>query len=137
VRRQLAASGPSSSPTAATIPGSPAAGTPAAGATGNGPSTATPGGDRGGNQGGGSAAASAPDGGTRLLSTTGGTILARCSGGQVTLVSWSPAQGYRADDVAPGPAASARVKFKAGRDELRVTVTCAGDQPSAEVADDH
>jgi hypothetical protein len=83
-------------------------------------------------------AAPPPAGDTVVLPTAGGTIFATCSGGQVTLVRWSPAQGYRTDGVVPGPADSAWVKFKAGRSELMVTVTCAGGQPKAVTAtDDH
>jgi hypothetical protein len=79
-----------------------------------------------------------PTSGTRVLSTVGGTIVAQCSGGQVKLVSWIPAQGYRTDGATPGPANSAWVKFKAGRSERLVTVTCAGDQPKEVIAtDDH
>jgi hypothetical protein len=73
-----------------------------------------------------------------VLATAGGTIVASCAAGQVTMLSWSPAQGYRTDDVNRGPAGSASVKFKAGRTELTVTVTCVGDQPEAVTAvDDH
>ncbi|MDT5025645.1 MAG: hypothetical protein QOE61_2071 [Micromonosporaceae bacterium] len=79
-----------------------------------------------------------PTSGTRVVPTVGGTIVAQCSGGQVTLVSWIPAQGYRTDGVTPGPANSTWVKFKAGRSELLVTVTCVGDQPKEVIAtDDH
>jgi hypothetical protein len=63
--------------------------------------------------------------------TTGGSIVARCSAGDVTLLSWSPAQGYRTDDVEPGPATAATVKFKADRTEVWVTVTCVAGEPTA------
>jgi hypothetical protein len=113
VQRELSAAGPSGSP-----PASPS-GQP------------SPDGSR--------TPATAPStSGTQVLSTDGGTIVAHCSGGQVTLVSWIPAQGYRTDGVTPGPADSAWVKFKADRSELLVTVTCAGDQPKEVIAtDDH
>src|SRR3954447_9090043 len=40
---------------------------------------------------------------TRVLGAGGGTVTARCAAGLVTLVSWTPAQGFRADDPVPGP----------------------------------
>lgn len=69
--------------------------------------------------------------GTRVLSTSGGTIVARCSGGRVTLLSWSPAQGYEADDVRRGPATHADLEFKSAGVELEVRVTCQGGSPVA------
>jgi hypothetical protein len=76
--------------------------------------------------------------GPRGLNTPGGSIVAQCAGGQVTLLSWSPAQGFRTDDVARGPAATASIKFKNGNAENRVTVTCLDGEPHAESAgDDH
>lgn len=74
----------------------------------------------------------------RGLNTPGGSIVAQCAGGQVTLLSWSPAQGFRTDDVARGPAVTASIKFKNGNSETRVAVTCLNGEPHAEsVADDH
>ncbi|MFC7245565.1 hypothetical protein ACFQO7_24090 [Catellatospora aurea] len=72
----------------------------------------------------------------RSLTTPGGVVHASCAGGTVTLASWSPAPGYRADDPEPGPADRARIKFKKGKTEMRVVVTCAGDEPTAEVIPD-
>ncbi|GAA1413143.1 hypothetical protein GCM10009662_56790 [Catellatospora coxensis] len=74
--------------------------------------------------------------GIRSLTTPGGVVHASCAGGAVTLASWSPAPGYRADDPEPGPADRARIKFKKGKTELRVVVTCTGDEPVAEVIPD-
>lgn len=74
---------------------------------------------------------------TRVLPTDGGSVVARCAGGQVALESWSPASGYRADDIVRGPAAVASVTFERhggkGSLELRVTVRCAGGEPTATV----
>ncbi|MBB5874237.1 hypothetical protein F4553_007671 [Allocatelliglobosispora scoriae] len=79
-----------------------------------------------------SAAPSPPSGAAvRSLSTGGGVVHASCAGGLVSLTSWSPAQGYRVDDAERGPAAEVRVKFKRGKDELRVFVTCVGGVPTA------
>jgi hypothetical protein len=74
----------------------------------------------------------------RGLTAPGGTIVAQCAGGLVTLVSWSPDPGYRTDDVSRGPAATASVKFKNGGTENVVVVTCHDGEPRADtVADDH
>ncbi|WP_328617365.1 hypothetical protein OHS18_14240 [Amycolatopsis sp. NBC_00355] len=85
-----------------------------------------------------SSAASPSTPAPRGLTVPGGSIVAECAGGQVTLRSWSPDPGYRTDDVSRGPAASASIKFKNGGTENVVVVTCTGDEPHAEtVADDH
>ena len=90
-----------------------------------------------------SAAGPSPSGDTpspaaaRVLATAGGTVVARCAAGQVSLVSWSPAQGYRTDDVNRGPAAAASVKFKSSDTEVTVTATCVGDEPQAATATDN
>ncbi|RKE02653.1 hypothetical protein C8E86_7961 [Catellatospora citrea] len=73
----------------------------------------------------------------RSLSTAGGVVHASCAGGAVTLASWSPAQGYRADDPEPGPAKEARIKFKRDKNEMRVVVTCQGAEPVARVIPDN
>ncbi len=74
-----------------------------------------------------------PSGGT-LLSSSGGSVLAGCAGPDAYLISWSPQQGYGADDVVRGPAAQAQVVFLAGRAGVRLTVTCAGQVPTAMVS---
>jgi serine/threonine-protein kinase len=67
----------------------------------------------------------------RGLPTPGGTILAQCDRDQVYIVSWSPAQGYREDGVTRGPAPAASVKFKNGKSEVIVRVTCSAGEPRA------
>ena len=74
-----------------------------------------------------------PPGGT-LLSSSGGSVLAGCAGSDAYLISWSPQQGYAADDVVRGPAAQAQVVFLAGGAGVRLTVTCAGPVPTAMVS---
>ena len=64
-----------------------------------------------------------------VFHAAGGTILASCSAGQVTLTHLIPAQGYQTDSDSRGPASSAWVKFQNGGTEQTVTVTCAGDHP--------
>jgi hypothetical protein len=74
----------------------------------------------------------------RGLSTPGGTIIATCDVDRVTLTSWSPGQGFGTDGVERGPAPVASIKFKNGKNELKVTVTCQAGEPHAVWApDDH
>jgi uncharacterized membrane protein YgcG len=62
------------------------------------------------------------------FSSSGGTVFASCSSGQVTL-TWIPALGYRTDGSSRGPAASAWVRLKSGATELTITSTCASGRP--------
>ena len=106
---------PSASPSEGTPPPSegasdPAGPTPAPTATVT--TTATP---------------AAEPGKSRLITTVGGKVIARCENGLVTLRSWSPAQGFQADDVERGPAERARVEFETEEDEVKVEVHCAAD----------
>ncbi len=65
-----------------------------------------------------------------LIRTPGGTVIASCSGGLVTLRSWSPAQGYSVDGVEPGPAREAEVEFEAGeREDVELKLGCSADRP--------
>jgi serine/threonine-protein kinase len=75
----------------------------------------------------------------RGLATTGGSLVVTCEGDVVTLKSWSPSPGFRADDdTERGPGPSASLKFKRGHEEYEITVTCqAGEPHVASVADDH
>jgi serine/threonine-protein kinase len=75
----------------------------------------------------------------RGLSATGGSLVVICDGDVVTLQSWSPAQGFRADDdIERGPGPAASLKFKRGREEYEVTATCrAGEPHIVSVPDDH
>ena len=78
-----------------------------------------------------------PDAVTRVLATRGGTIVARCASGLVTLQSWSPAQGYSADHVVRGPATVASIRFDPGSGRaVRVTVTCHDGVPEATTGGD-
>jgi hypothetical protein len=67
---------------------------------------------------------------TRGFSTEGGTVLAACDSGLATLVSWSPAQGYAADDLEPGPAAAVSMEFESDDYTVQVRVVCAGGVPA-------
>ena len=68
----------------------------------------------------------------RVLTSTGGTVVARCVDGGAYLVSWSPAQGYRAEEVRRGRAAVARVSFAASR-KIVLYVRCVAGVPQLHV----
>jgi hypothetical protein len=73
-----------------------------------------------------SSAAGTGGGPVTALSTAGGDLTVRCAGDQATLLSWTPAQGYRADDVERGPSDDdAGLKFESDRREIKVKLTCA------------
>ncbi|GAA4604266.1 hypothetical protein GCM10023195_14500 [Actinoallomurus liliacearum] len=75
---------------------------------------------------------------TRALSTSGGSVLARCGPADAAyLLSWTPAQGYGVDDVNRGPAPRASVKLEAdhGR-KLVIQVTCRSGVPTATTTTD-
>jgi hypothetical protein len=69
---------------------------------------------------------------TRTLASRGGTVVARCTAGKVYLTSWSPATGYRVEDVVRGPALVTGVWFE-GPYEVHMRLTCEGGVPFAEV----
>jgi hypothetical protein len=82
------------------------------------------------------ASSSAPSpGGTgvvRALTTAGGTIVAACEAGLVTLRSWTPNSGFEAEHVQRGPAAVASLRFKARSrgGDVRAQIACSGTEPS-------
>ncbi len=69
----------------------------------------------------------------KVIRTAGGTVIASCAAGQVTLRSWSPAQGYSVDDdILPGPSPEAMVEFDADAEEgedVEVRIGCSGGEP--------
>ncbi|MEV0349467.1 hypothetical protein AB0H88_27150 [Nonomuraea sp. NPDC050680] len=77
-------------------------------------------------------------GAPRSLNSEGGNVLARCEQNLAYLVSWTPMQGYRADDARRGPATDVSVQFEAGDRKVTMTVTCRDGRPAATVrADGH
>ncbi|WP_327005154.1 hypothetical protein OHA72_60840 [Dactylosporangium sp. NBC_01737] len=74
----------------------------------------------------------------RALTTSGGTIVAVCEAGLVTLRSWTPNSGFKAEPEQRGPAAVASLRFKArsGGGDVRARVTCSGTEPQLTVVDD-
>jgi hypothetical protein len=57
-----------------------------------------------------------------VVASPGGTIVARCAGDVVEIVSVSPAQGFRLDDEREG----ARVRFESEQTKVEVRVSCQG-----------
>jgi len=66
-----------------------------------------------------------------VLTSVGGTVVARCGTAGAYLVSWSPQQGYEAAGVIRGPAATAQAKFSNGQRVVVMKVSCTGAVPSA------
>lgn len=77
----------------------------------------------------------------RLVTSPGGTAIARCTPDGAYLVSWSPEPGYRIDNVNRGPASRVSVRFGAGENRVILSVTCVGGIPQSHVShsedDDH
>lgn len=75
---------------------------------------------------------------TKVLSTAGGTVLARCEGGRVVISSASPAQGYQVDqdDDTDHGGRTAEVKFGSEETDIKVKVHCADGVPTATVEQD-
>ncbi|NHD18129.1 MULTISPECIES: hypothetical protein [unclassified Actinopolyspora] len=64
-----------------------------------------------------------------LRHTPGGTVVVNCSGGRAALLSWSPAQGFQAQDVQDGPAEEAELTFESTDTEVEITVECGDGEP--------
>lgn len=62
-----------------------------------------------------------------------GWVTAACDGDMAYLVSWSPAQGYRVDEVRRGPAPSVKVEFESFTVEAAVWVRCVDGIPRASI----
>jgi len=67
----------------------------------------------------------------RQFNTQEGVVVAQCVGQLAYLVSWSPAPGYRVDDVRRGPATTAKVQFEmfGSHRESTVAVECSTGTP--------
>ena len=70
---------------------------------------------------------------------TPGIVTLHCDGTQITLVSWSPNPGWRADDPVRGPAAEVSVRFESDvAEDYKVTAACFDGAPVAQLGpDDH
>ena len=69
----------------------------------------------------------------RPIASAGGTVLARCSAAGAYLVSLTPAPGYRATRVDPGPATEATVTFESGQGQVEMVVRCLSGEPQATI----
>ncbi|MEV6298414.1 protein kinase [Actinoplanes sp. NPDC051861] len=67
------------------------------------------------------------------LESPGGSVLARCAGGNAELLATEPAPGFTVDRVEPGPALAPYAVFAKDLTRYRMTVTCVGARPSAVV----
>jgi hypothetical protein len=63
-------------------------------------------------------------------------VLVECSGQDVALISWTPAQGYRVDDVDREAGHEVEIRFEGEDTEVRVRVRCADGRPVAEIDED-
>jgi hypothetical protein len=71
-----------------------------------------------------------------VVSSAGGRVIARCTGSEAEVLSWTPAQGFRTDKVERGPAAEVRVEFESDDRDVKVELRCEDGRPTAEVDDD-
>lgn len=71
---------------------------------------------------------------TRSLDSPGGSVIARCAGERVYLVSWTPRQGFHSDEAIRGPARTAYVQFESEDRDVYVTVRCRHGVPHAQAA---
>ncbi|MEU9887449.1 hypothetical protein [Sphaerisporangium sp. NPDC051011] len=78
------------------------------------------------------------DGVGEVISARGGVVVARCEGGLVTLLTWTPAPGYQVKEAEPGPRDKVRVRFESERARTEIEIYCIGDRPipAAEVKED-
>ena len=65
-----------------------------------------------------------------LLGSAGGTVLATCQAAGAYLLSWSPQQGFEAQNVVRGPAAIASVQFDTQSYGVTMRVTCRAGVPT-------
>ncbi len=66
-----------------------------------------------------------------ILTSSGGTVMARCEPAGAFLQSWSPQVGFQESSVARGPATTARVVFTSGAATVTMVVSCASGAPTA------
>ena len=81
-------------------------------------------------------ASEAPSSTRQLITSGGGTVLVECSGQDVALISWTPAQGYRVDDVDREAGHEVEIHFEGEDTEVRVKVRCADGRPVSEIDED-
>jgi serine/threonine-protein kinase len=128
VTRALASEAAEAPPSAAArdtgSPAAPARTAPAASATASATDVPATG------QSANTTTASPPGDGT-VLTSAGGEVVASCQAAGAYLISWSPLQGYEANNVNRGPAAAARVTFQSTTQRVTMVVSCSAGVPSA------
>jgi predicted Ser/Thr protein kinase len=70
---------------------------------------------------------------TKTLSSSAGTVQARCTGGKALLTSWHATDPYTVERVNAGPVLAASIVFTHPGSRIRMTVTCVGGVPTAVV----
>jgi predicted Ser/Thr protein kinase len=80
-----------------------------------------------------SSAPSASTSPTKTLSSSAGTVQARCIDGKALLTSWHATDPYTVERVNAGPVLAATIVFKHPGSRIRMTVTCVGGVPTAVV----
>lgn len=66
----------------------------------------------------------------KAIRTAGGTVIASCADGLVRVRSWTPAQGYAADEIDTEPDDSVKVEFDAeDAEDVEVELGCANGVP--------
>jgi hypothetical protein len=76
------------------------------------------------------AAAPVPQATATVLTSVGGTLVARCEPGEAYLGSWSPQQGYEVISVVRGPAATVQAKFGDQQRVVVMKVSCTTGMPT-------
>ncbi len=67
---------------------------------------------------------------SKSFSSSGGTVVATCTGSSARLRSWQPASGFRARDIDAGPGIRASLVFKLHGTEITMTASCANGVPT-------
>ncbi len=60
---------------------------------------------------------------------TGGTVVADCAGGLVSIASWSAADGFAVRDIDRGPDDEAEIKFEGSGGKSEIKLECQGGHP--------
>jgi hypothetical protein len=77
------------------------------------------------------AGASSTAAATKVLSTPGGSVVAKCQGTTVRLVSWAPAPGFGVKRADRGPDEHADVTFEGSAGKVELRVRCVNGRPTA------
>lgn len=60
----------------------------------------------------------------QVVETSGGTIIARCRESKTELVSWTPRQGFEADEEVRGPDDAVYLEFSSDDMKVHATIGC-------------